>query len=89
MAVAEIDRPSPTSRSRRSARSRSPTWSASTPWPVADHLHQSYGERFYVHQRDARAGRSGELGVKSGRGLYERGAYPVIERLQRPHERRA
>ena len=38
---------------------------------VAEHLHESYGDRFYVHQgmRDLVA--AGNLGQKSGKGFYE------------------
>jgi 3-hydroxyacyl-CoA dehydrogenase len=38
---------------------------------VAEHLYESYGDRFYVHQgmRDLVA--EGNLGQKSGKGFYE------------------
>ena len=38
---------------------------------VAEHLHDSYGDRFYVHQgmRDLVA--AGDLGQKTGKGFYE------------------
>ncbi len=41
---------------------------------VAEHLHEAFGERFYVHTGMAELVGRGELGVKSGRGFYEAGA---------------
>jgi 3-hydroxyacyl-CoA dehydrogenase len=41
---------------------------------VAHYLNESYGDRFYVHQQMRELVESGDLGVKSGRGLYEHGA---------------
>ncbi len=38
---------------------------------VAEHLHESYGDRFYVHRRMASLVQAGSLGVKTGRGFYE------------------
>jgi 3-hydroxyacyl-CoA dehydrogenase len=40
---------------------------------VAEHLHECFGDRFYVHQgmRDRVA--AGNLGAKTGKGFYERG----------------
>ncbi len=38
---------------------------------VAEHLHESYGDRFYVHRRMRSLVRAGNLGVKTGRGFYE------------------
>jgi 3-hydroxyacyl-CoA dehydrogenase len=40
---------------------------------VAEHLHESYGERFYVHGRMAELVEEGNLGAKTGRGFYEHG----------------
>ena len=36
---------------------------------VADYLNESYGDRFYVHQQMRELVESGDLGVKSGKGL--------------------
>ncbi len=38
---------------------------------VAEHLQQSYGERFYVHRRMRMLVQAGSLGAKTGRGFYE------------------
>jgi 3-hydroxyacyl-CoA dehydrogenase len=38
---------------------------------VADHLEDSYGERFFVHPGMRERVARGELGVKTGRGFYE------------------
>ena len=38
---------------------------------VATHLHESFGERFYVHGGMAELVGKGELGAKTGRGFYE------------------
>jgi 3-hydroxyacyl-CoA dehydrogenase len=38
---------------------------------VAEHLADSYGERFHVHQELRRHVAAGDLGVKTGRGFYE------------------
>jgi enoyl-CoA hydratase/3-hydroxyacyl-CoA dehydrogenase len=40
---------------------------------VADYLHESYGDRFYVHRRMGELVAAGELGAKTGRGFYENG----------------
>jgi 3-hydroxyacyl-CoA dehydrogenase len=41
---------------------------------VAEHLRESYGDRFYVHKRMQELVAAGNLGAKSGRGFYEHGA---------------
>jgi 3-hydroxyacyl-CoA dehydrogenase len=41
---------------------------------VAQHLEESYGERFYVHEQMRALVAAGDLGVKTGRGFYEHGA---------------
>ncbi len=38
---------------------------------VAEHLQESYGERFYVHEQMRRLVAAGDLGAKSGKGFYE------------------
>lgn len=38
---------------------------------VAEHLHQSYGERFYVSEAMRQLVADGHLGVKTGKGFYE------------------
>ena len=40
---------------------------------VAEHLHDAYGERFYVHRGMRELVAAGELGAKSGKGFYEHG----------------
>jgi enoyl-CoA hydratase / 3-hydroxyacyl-CoA dehydrogenase len=40
---------------------------------VATHLHESYGDRFYVHTGMAGLVAAGELGAKTGKGFYENG----------------
>ena len=40
---------------------------------VAEHLHQSYGDRFYVHQGMRDLVGAGHLGAKTGKGFYEHG----------------
>jgi 3-hydroxyacyl-CoA dehydrogenase len=40
---------------------------------VAEHLQESYGERFYVHQRMQELVAEGNLGAKTGKGFYEHG----------------
>ncbi len=41
---------------------------------VAEHLRESYGERFHVHAGMRALVDSGDLGAKSGRGFYEHGS---------------
>jgi 3-hydroxyacyl-CoA dehydrogenase len=38
---------------------------------VAKHLRDSYGDRFYVHERMEQLVAAGDLGAKTGRGFYE------------------
>jgi 3-hydroxyacyl-CoA dehydrogenase len=40
---------------------------------VAEHLHASYGERFFVSARMRELVEAGNLGLKTGRGFYEHG----------------
>jgi 3-hydroxyacyl-CoA dehydrogenase len=40
---------------------------------VAEHLHDSYGDRFYVSESMRRLVADGHLGVKTGKGFYEHG----------------
>jgi 3-hydroxyacyl-CoA dehydrogenase len=40
---------------------------------VAEHLKESYGDRFYVHRGMRELVDAGRLGVKTGRGFYEHG----------------
>ena len=40
---------------------------------VAQHLRDSYGDRFYVHRGMGELVAAGELGAKTGRGFYENG----------------
>jgi 3-hydroxyacyl-CoA dehydrogenase len=40
---------------------------------VAEHLKESYGDRFYVHKRMQELVAAGELGAKTGKGFYEHG----------------
>jgi 3-hydroxyacyl-CoA dehydrogenase len=40
---------------------------------VAEHLHESYGERFYVHRGMKELVEAGNLGQKTGKGFYEHG----------------
>jgi 3-hydroxyacyl-CoA dehydrogenase len=41
---------------------------------VAEHLRESYGERFYIHQGMKELVQSGNLGAKTGKGFYEHGS---------------
>jgi len=38
---------------------------------VAEHLQESYGDRFYVHKQMQELVAAGDLGVKTGKGFYE------------------
>jgi 3-hydroxyacyl-CoA dehydrogenase len=40
---------------------------------VAEHLRESYGERFFVHKRMKELVEAGNLGQKTGKGFYEHG----------------
>ena len=40
---------------------------------VAEHVRESYGDRFYVHTGMQERVAAGELGVKTGKGFYEHG----------------
>jgi 3-hydroxyacyl-CoA dehydrogenase len=40
---------------------------------VAEHLHDSYGERFFVHSQMKELVEAGNLGQKTGKGFYEHG----------------
>ncbi len=40
---------------------------------VAEHLHDSYGDRFSVHRRMQQLVAEGDLGAKTGKGFYEHG----------------
>ncbi len=40
---------------------------------VAEHLYESYGDRFYVHRQMQALVAEGNLGAKTGRGFYEHG----------------
>jgi 3-hydroxyacyl-CoA dehydrogenase len=41
---------------------------------VAEYLHESLGDRFYVHKRMQELVAAGDLGIKTGKGFYEHGA---------------
>ncbi|MGI8428327.1 MAG: 3-hydroxyacyl-CoA dehydrogenase family protein [Solirubrobacteraceae bacterium] len=41
---------------------------------VAEHLQESYGDRFYVHEQMRRLVADGDLGAKTGKGFYEHGS---------------
>jgi 3-hydroxyacyl-CoA dehydrogenase len=41
---------------------------------VAEHLQESYGDRFFVHQQMRDLVAAGDLGVKTGKGFYEHGS---------------
>jgi 3-hydroxyacyl-CoA dehydrogenase len=41
---------------------------------VAEQLHESYGDRFYVHARMRELVAAGALGAKTGKGFYEHGS---------------
>jgi 3-hydroxyacyl-CoA dehydrogenase len=38
---------------------------------VAEHLHESYGDRFHVHRQMQELVAAGDLGAKTGKGFYE------------------
>ena len=40
---------------------------------TAEHLHESYGDRFYVSKRMKELVDAGNLGQKTGKGFYEHG----------------
>jgi 3-hydroxyacyl-CoA dehydrogenase len=40
---------------------------------VAEHLHESYGDRIYVHNGMRGLVTAGNLGTKTGKGFYEHG----------------
>jgi 3-hydroxyacyl-CoA dehydrogenase len=40
---------------------------------VAEHLRESYGERFHLHGQMQALVASGNLGAKTGKGFYEHG----------------
>jgi 3-hydroxyacyl-CoA dehydrogenase len=40
---------------------------------VAEHLRESYGDRFFVHRQMGDLVAAGDLGVKTGKGFYEHG----------------
>ena len=41
---------------------------------VAEHLHESYGDRFFVHKQMQELVAAGDLGAKTGKGFYEHGS---------------
>jgi 3-hydroxyacyl-CoA dehydrogenase len=45
-----------------------------TVYKVAEHLQESYGDRFYVHQGMKELVEAGNLGQKTGKGFYEHGS---------------
>lgn len=45
-----------------------------TVFKVAEHLHDSYGDRFYIHQGMKELVANGNLGQKTGKGFYEHGS---------------
>jgi 3-hydroxyacyl-CoA dehydrogenase len=40
---------------------------------VAEHLHDCYGDRFFVHKQMKELVKAGDLGQKTGKGFYEHG----------------
>jgi 3-hydroxyacyl-CoA dehydrogenase len=40
---------------------------------VAEHVRESYGERFHIHERMQELVAAGDLGVKTGKGFYQHG----------------
>ena len=83
LALSGGDRASTSRRSTRSSRSRRPRrWARSsstdllgldTVLHVAEHLQDSYGERFFVHRQMQELVAAGDLGAKTGKGFYEHG----------------
>ena len=41
---------------------------------VAEYLHESYGDRFFVHRQMQQLVTDGDLGAKTGKGFYEHGS---------------
>jgi 3-hydroxyacyl-CoA dehydrogenase len=41
---------------------------------VAEHLHESYGDRFFIHKQMQGLVAAGHLGAKTGKGFYEHGS---------------
>lgn len=41
---------------------------------VAEHLHESYGDRFFIHKQMQELVAAGNLGLKTGKGFYEHGS---------------
>jgi 3-hydroxyacyl-CoA dehydrogenase len=41
---------------------------------VAEHLRDSYGDRFFVHREMRNLVAAGDLGAKTGKGFYEHGS---------------
>jgi 3-hydroxyacyl-CoA dehydrogenase len=41
---------------------------------VAEHLRDSYGDRFFVHKQMQELAAEGNLGAKTGKGFYEHGS---------------
>ncbi len=47
---------------------------------VAEHVRESYGERFHVHERMRELVAAGDLGAKTGKGFYEHGGVRPVSR---------
>ena len=41
---------------------------------VAEHLQESYGDRFFVHKQMQELVAAGNLGAKTGKGFYDHGS---------------